>query len=45
LSFNAQPGAMQWQEKWFSLIGITSSVILYWLLNKILSFFILKSKS
>lgn len=44
LSFNAQPGAMQWQEKWFSLIGILSSALVYWLLNKILGYFISQSK-
>jgi len=43
-SFNAQPGAMQWQPKWFSLIGIFSSVLAYWGLNKILGYFISKSK-
>ena len=44
LSFHAQPGAMQWQEKWFSLIGLFSSSLAYWGLNKILGYFISKSK-
>ncbi|MEW6996327.1 hypothetical protein AADZ86_01285 [Colwelliaceae bacterium BS250] len=45
LSFNAQPNAMQWQTKWFSLIGIFSSSLAYWGLNKILGYFISKSKN
>lgn len=45
LSFNAQPGATQWQTGWFSIIGIVSSSITYWGLNKILGYFISKSKA
>jgi uncharacterized membrane protein len=44
LSFNAQEDAIQWQSKWFSLIGIISSSLAYWALNKVLSYFISKSK-
>lgn len=44
LSFHAQPDAKQWQEKWFSLIGFFSSSLAYWGLNKILGYFISKSK-
>jgi hypothetical protein len=44
LSFHAQPDAMQWQPKWFSLIGLFSSVLAYSGLNKILGYFISKSK-
>jgi len=45
LSFEAQPGATQWQAKWFSLIGIFCSCLAYWGLNKILGYFIAKSKA
>ncbi|MEP1741625.1 MAG: hypothetical protein ABJI60_13435 [Kangiellaceae bacterium] len=44
LSFDAQPGAQQWQEKWFSLIGLITSTLVYFALNKILSYFISKTK-
>ena len=44
LSFHAQPGAMQWQPKWFSLIGLISSSLAYLGLNKVLGYFISKSK-
>ena len=44
LSFHAQPNAMQWQEKWFSVIGVFSSSLAYWGLNKILGYFISRSK-
>ncbi len=45
LSFSAQPGAIQWQTGWFSLIGILSSSTAYWALNKLLSYLISKSKA
>jgi hypothetical protein len=45
LSFSEQPDAMQWQTGWFSLIGIMSSSAAYWGLNKLLSYFISKSKA
>jgi len=45
LSFEAQPGGVQWQPKWFTLIALFASVGSYWLLNKILSLLISKTKS
>lgn len=44
LSFEAQPGATQWQTEWFSLIGIFMSICAYWGLSKILSYFIVRIK-
>ncbi len=44
LSFEAQPGAQQWMTGKFSLIGITASLLAYWLLSKILSYFIVRLK-
>ncbi|KGJ91948.1 hypothetical protein [Thalassotalea sp. ND16A] len=44
LSFSAQPDAIQWQPKWFPLIGIITSASAYWLLNKLLSYLFAKSK-
>lgn len=44
LSFSAQPDGIQWQPKWFSLIGITSSAFAYWTLNKLLRVLLIKSK-
>lgn len=42
LSFEAHTGGKQWMPGWFSLIGITSSILAYWLLGKILSYFIVR---
>lgn len=44
LSFEAQPGGTQWQPKRFSLIGIITSALAYWGLNKLLSYFIVRIK-
>lgn len=44
LSFEAQQEAVQWQPKWFTLIGLVSSILGYYLLNKLLSFLLLRSK-
>ncbi len=45
LSFEAQPGAVQWQPKWFSVIGLAVSISGYYLLNTLLSKLLLKSKT
>ena len=45
LSFETQPGAVQWQPKWFSLIAASVSVSSYWLLNKILAWLLFRTKT
>jgi len=38
LSFEAQPGAAQWNTDWFSVVGILSSSTAYWGLNRLLGY-------
>lgn len=45
LSFEAQPGGVQWLPQWFSVIGISISSTVYWLLNKVLVLLLRKTRA
>jgi hypothetical protein len=42
LSFANQPAAIQWLPDYFSIIGISSSLLVYWLINRLLHFYMLR---
>ncbi|ATC94793.1 HAAS signaling domain-containing protein [Pseudoalteromonas tunicata] len=44
LSFSFQPDAVQWLPNWFSLIAISGSIAVYFVLNKLLFWLLARTK-